>query len=188
MKFYGPLRRSPQPLRRLRGFTLVELMVVVAIAAILALMAAPSFTETINRTRRKTYSNQLFEDLAVARNEAIKRGVPVTVCPSTDGESCADNDSWVTGWIVFVDVATTGERDASTEALLKFHEPLASGWTATKNGANYVTYGPLGIPLGVSNFTLAICPTSAACTDETDANQTNLVMNTLGRVRIDSYN
>jgi prepilin-type N-terminal cleavage/methylation domain-containing protein len=91
MKFYGPLRRFPQPLRRLRrlrGFTLVELMVVVAIAAILALIAAPSFTETINRTRRKTYANQLFEDLAFARSEAIKRGVPVTVCPSTDGANC----------------------------------------------------------------------------------------------------
>ena len=190
MKFYGPLRRSPQPLRRLRGFTLVELMVVVAIAAILALIAAPSFTETINRTRRKTYANQLYEDLAFARNEAIKRGVPVTVCPSTDGENCVASDSWVTGWIVFVDVANTGGRDAASEALLKVHEPLASGWTAIKNGVNqrYVTYGPLGTPIGVSNFTLAICPTSAACTTATDANQTNLVMNTLGRVRIDSYN
>jgi len=193
MEFYGPLRRFPQPLRRLRrlrGFTLVELMVVVAIAAILALIAAPSFTETINRTRRKTYANQLFEDLALARNEAIKRGVPVTMCPSTDGENCEASDSWVTGWIVFVDVANTGKRDAQTEALLKVHESLASGWIATKDNPTqkYVTYGPLGIPLGVSNFTLAICPRSSACTTATQANQTNLVMNTLGRVRIDSYN
>ena len=190
MKFYGPLRRSPQPLRRLRGFTLVELMVVVAIAAILALMAAPSFTETINRTRRKTYANQLYEDLAFARSEAIKRGVPVTVCPSTDGESCVARLSWVTGWIVFVDVANTGGRDAATEALLKVHEPLASGWYATKNNPSqtHVTYGPLGTPIGVNNFTLAICPTSAACRTTTTSNQTNLVMNTLGRVRIDSYN
>ena len=190
MKLFGPLRRVPQPLIRSRGFTLVELMVVLAIAAILALIAAPAFTETINIARRKTYANQLFEDLTLARNEAIKRGVPVTVCPSTDGENCVARDSWVTGWIVFVDVATTGARDAATEALLKVHEPLASGWIATKNGANqrYVTYGPLGIPLGVNNFTLAICPASAACTTLTTANQTTLVMNTLGRVRIDSHN
>jgi type IV fimbrial biogenesis protein FimT len=192
MKFYGPLRRFPQPLRRLRGFTLVELMVVVAIAAILALIAAPYFTETVNRARRKTYANQLFEDLALARNEAIKRGVPVTVCPSTDGENCEASDSWVTGWIVFVDVATTGARDVATEALLKVHEPLANGWSATKNGSNqqYVTYGPLGTPIGVGTFTLAICPPSAVCTTvtkPTPTNQTHLVRSTLGRVHIDSY-
>ncbi len=192
MKLFGPLRRLSQPLSRLRGFTLVELMVVLAIAAILALIAAPAFTEIINLTRRRAYANQLYEDLAFARNEAIKRGVPVTACPSTDGTTCSGAATWSSGWIVFVDPTSVGNPAAGS--VLKVHEPLASGWIATKNnnslpfGHPYVSYGALGTPGGGTNFRLAICPASANCDTTTQSNQTNLVMTGLGRIRIDTFN
>jgi type IV fimbrial biogenesis protein FimT len=173
---------------RVRGITLVETLVVISILGILAAIAVPSFKATIERNRREAYANQIFEDLALARSEAIKRGVPVTVCPSTDGAGCSGSTSWATGWITYVDLASYGIRDTNTETLLRVHEALASGWTATKNNDRYVTFGPLGTPIGVSNFTLAICPASAACTTGTTSSQTNLVMSSLGRVRIDNLN
>lgn len=184
-------RRAPKPQHSpasLRGVSMIELMVVVLVLGILSAIAVPGFKSTIQSSQRTVYANQLFEDLAFARSEAIKRGVRVTVCPSTDSSNCSTSTSWATGWITFVDLPTYGTRDTNTETLLRVHEALASGWTATKNNNYFVTYGPLGTPSGVGNFTLAVCPTSAACTTETASSQTNLVMSSSGRVRIESYN
>lgn len=187
--FYMRLQRATSNQRRFaQGVTLIEAMVVLSIFGILAALATPSFKSTINSNRRTTYANQLFEDLALARSEAIKRGVKVTVCPSTDSVSCSKRNSWATGWITYVDLASLGARDASTEALIKVHEALPSGWKAIKTNDFFVTFGPLGTPSGVSNFTLAICPPSTSCSATTTSGQTNLVMSSVGRVRIDSYN
>jgi len=170
-----------------QGFTLVEAMMVVTILGILAALAVPSFKSTIDSSRRTAYANQLFEDLAFARSEAIKRGVRVTVCPSTDGSSCRGTSGWEQGWITFVDLNRDGARDAATEVLLKVHESLPSGWTAVKNGDFFVGFGPLGTPSSPIGFTLAVCNTTPACTKDTDSKQTNLVMSSVGRVKMQNF-
>ncbi|QID17194.1 prepilin-type N-terminal cleavage/methylation domain-containing protein [Nitrogeniibacter mangrovi] len=75
-----------------RGFTLIELMVTLAVAAILAAIAAPSFTRMIEDNRITTQANDLLTGIASARSEAIKRGVSVTITPKT-------ND-YTNGWCV----------------------------------------------------------------------------------------
>src|SRR5690606_18361522 len=86
-----------------RGFTIIELMVVVAIAAILAAVAIPSMTEIVRRNTQESVINDLASALAFARSEAINRGQKVSVCQSANGTSCATSGDWTAGWIVFVD-------------------------------------------------------------------------------------
>lgn len=76
------------------GFTLIELLVTVAIAAVLMALAAPNLASFLKNNRLTTVTNDLLGDLAVARSEAAKRGLPVTICVSTDGASCTGGTDW----------------------------------------------------------------------------------------------
>jgi len=81
------------------GFTLVELMITIAVLAILIALATPSFTSVINSNRLTAQANNLMADLQLARSEAVRRNRKVSVCRTTDGAACAtavgDWDSWL---------------------------------------------------------------------------------------------
>lgn len=92
------------------GFTLTELLAVIAIAAILAAFAAPSFRDMVRDNRITTATNTLIAHLALARSEAITRRESVILCRSPDplaatpvcgGGTASD---WSTGWLMFADV------------------------------------------------------------------------------------
>jgi type IV fimbrial biogenesis protein FimT len=83
---------------------MIELVVTIAIAAVLIGLAAPSFTKVLQRNRIATEANSLTADLQFARGQAIKEGLPVTVCISTDQATCSTTSTdWGAGWIVFSD-------------------------------------------------------------------------------------
>jgi type IV fimbrial biogenesis protein FimT len=83
------------------GFSLVELMVVIMIAAILMALGVPSFRYVTNSNRISSEVNGLLGDLQFARSEAIKEGVTVTVCPAQPGQTvCGNTSTWNQGWIV----------------------------------------------------------------------------------------
>src|SRR6266567_7672105 len=90
-------------MRRHGGFSITELMVVVAIVAILLGIGAPSYRYIKNSYRMSAEVNGLLGDLQYARAEAIREGQAVTACVSSDGASCTGGAHWENGWIVFSD-------------------------------------------------------------------------------------
>lgn len=83
-----------------RGFSLIELMVVLIFVAVLLVVAMPSYNVLTLRTKLKSYTNELVASIYLARSEAIKRSAPMTLCISADGIACAGGGDWDAGWIV----------------------------------------------------------------------------------------
>lgn len=100
-------------MRYQRGFTLIELMVVLALAATLVTIGIPGFQQMVQDNRRASATNEMVALLQQARSEAIKRNALATICPSTNGSSCADGTVWETGWIAFIDDDLDGAAESS---------------------------------------------------------------------------
>src|SRR5262245_23670954 len=128
-----PMKRAPA------GFTLLELMVVLAIAGLLFAVAIPAMGDFIRNGRITGAANDVMAALHFTRSEAIKRRAPVTLCTSTnavlanglqnDSATCA-NSPLITGWIAFVDTNQDGQRAVPAETLSRTHEPMNTLSTA----------------------------------------------------------
>ena len=136
------------------GFTLIELMITVAIAAILLTLAVPNMRDFILNNRITAQANDLLADLALARSEAAKLGIRVTVCTSSNQTSCT-GDGWGVGRIVWADINSDGDVDAgealrTTEALPTGNTLAATGFT----NADRVQYRPNGVIDSQGSFTV----------------------------------
>lgn len=112
---------TPQALTRLassRGLTLIELMMAIAVGAILVALAAPGFQQALGKNRLSTAASELTGAVQLARTEAIRNNRRVTLCRSEDGSACSSASSTWPGWIVFVDTDGDGLRD-SNEPVVK---------------------------------------------------------------------
>jgi len=115
---------------RIPGFTLIELMVTMAMAAILLTVGVPSFQSMIRNNRAATHMNEMISALNLARSEAAKRGGRVSLCPSTDQATCTGGTNWNNGWIVFVDISTD-ESAVTVGTVLGVGEALSGSPTLT---------------------------------------------------------
>lgn len=115
-----PCLWSSAPLRR-RGFSIVEMMVVLAVAAVLLGLAAPELSALVRQQQLKSASGDLFAALGMARSQALARGQVVKMLPRD-----AAGADWRRGWRVFVDRDGDGQPGAGDEFLAE-HGPLPAG-------------------------------------------------------------
>jgi type IV fimbrial biogenesis protein FimT len=115
----------------------------VAILSIVLTIGVPSFVDTIRNNRLATGSNELAASFALARSEAARQGIQVSVCPRS-GNACADSLNWSSGWLVFTDdIAPTGTIDG-TDAVLQTSATRDTPVSITSDQKS-VTYSPLGV-------------------------------------------
>jgi type IV fimbrial biogenesis protein FimT len=181
------------------GFTLLELMIVVAIAAILMGIAIPSFMEAIRSNRLTTYANELVTALNLARSEAVKRGLTVAVrrVDNLSSTNLGAGANWEDGWDVFVDLNGNGsfndDGDGTLcelniqnvlieDCLLKTYTALRASYTL-RGDANFtasVTYMPSG--RSNSNGIFALCDDSDGLATPSANTSRLLIVNQVGRV------
>lgn len=143
-----------------RGFTLIELMVTVAVTVILLAVAVPSYINFMRSNKLSTNVNSFMQALQSARLEARGRGA--TLCPSTDQKKC-DSADWRVGWIIFSDYNVDGAFNGNDE-ILRAGEAFPPGFTITTDTTK-VTFGSQGfsIPAGATHsFEICVGSTGKA--------------------------
>lgn len=165
------------------GFTLMEVLVTVAVLSIVVSLALPSFRVTLQNNRRAAALNDFVVTLSHARGLAVARRVPVTVCRSNayaaTTPTCAAGSGWEDGWLTFLDVNGDGTFDSATDSVERRHEALPSDITFRGNTkvVNRVTFNNAGVTN--NNGTLALCDSRGWST----ANSRVVVISTGGRVQ-----
>lgn len=135
-------RRHQSELACFTGFTLNELIISMAVAAILMTAAVPSLRSYVVNTKLSAGTNALIGSLNFARSEAIKRGVPVSICASSNGVFCTLTP-WGQGWMVFVDEGTPGLVDGDDEVLVG-GSGFGDSIELSLGGPNYIRFQPNG--------------------------------------------
>lgn len=135
------------------GSTLIELVVTVLILAILVTVGVPSFSDATLGSRLGSYANELVTSAYLARSEAMKRNLPVTLCTATNGISCAASGGCEQGWIVL---------EASTSTVIQHQQARAPGYKVTaedaSNAAIYsLVFQPTGFGATPAKFTVCRC-------------------------------
>lgn len=125
------------------GFSLIELMVVVAVVAILAGIAYPAFTRIINANRLTSQADELTTSLQFARNEAIRRNARVSVCGSANGATCGG--AWA-------NVLTVVEADGTVLRSMGVKAPLQ-----VSSAAGRITYRADGLAVTAVNTAITVC-------------------------------
>ena len=143
-------------MRTQNGFTLVEFMATLAVATVLLGIGAPAVGRLVDSARCSTALSRLTTSLATARIEAIRRNRPVSVCPSSTGQSCRSDRRWDGGWIVFVDDGSG--QPAGPDSVIERADATGRLAIAATVGRPLVRYQPDGWSAG-TNSTIRICTT-----------------------------
>jgi type IV fimbrial biogenesis protein FimT len=128
---------------------MLELMITVSLVVILGMIIIPSFSYVMSANRATSQINGLLGDIQYARAEAIKEGLSVGICASTDGATCSGNATWTYGWIVYADTAGNGTV-ATGEPILRVQKGLTGSDSLTAdNSTSYIAFNRDGFAFGL---------------------------------------
>ena len=174
-------------MQRPNGFTLLETMVVLALGAVLAALALPSMRSFAAGRQLHVLTGELAASLRLARSEAIKRGVRVSLCRSPDGQQCAANTSgrdWASGWLVFVDHGVRGVVEPGDQILSVQPASLGGVQVLAAGTATYVvSFLPSGVAPGAQN-NFRFLPALAAGTEAYRLAQQVMCVSATGGTRL----
>ena len=167
------------------GFTLLEALVVLALLGVLVGMAVPAMSQLQARHRLQAQAEGFLDSLVLARSEALRRQLRISLCAQADGGRCDTDGQWEQGWLVFTDENDNGLLDAG-EALIESHAALPAGMRlgVTSTVKSYFSYGSEGRSVSASGAFMAgtwrFCQASASVGWQ-------VVSNALGKPRIEKY-
>ena len=139
------------------GFTLIELIITMAVLAICAGVALPSLRSFMEQQRTLAAISSLTSHMSLARMAAVTRNQRTVLCPSRNGNSCEAGTDWSTGWMLFLDEDGNRQPDSGDEVLRMDLEPTSRHLRVVSTvGRQQLRYLPDGSSAG-SNLTISIC-------------------------------
>lgn len=161
------------------GFTLLELLVTLAVASILLSVGVPGFRDIIMDNRLAGQANEFVTAVNLARSSAVRYQRNATVCATANFDAavptCAGGTDWSTGWVVWVDKDRDGATDANE--VLAVNGPLSDSSTFSSAAVGAFTYDALGFgTAGADNLTL--------CDDRTGEMGRRIAVNNVGRTNV----
>ncbi len=120
-------------MKKSSGFTLVELMVTLAVGIIILAIGVPSFMSMMSTNQAAGYANDLVGAIRLARSEAVKRGSDVAICASNADQTACSGTDWNNGWIVFADDDSGDDLDAG--------EDIIRVWSIQSKERSYLAFG-----------------------------------------------
>lgn len=161
-----------------RGFTLLELLVTIAVSTILLTIGIPSFLRTVADNQRVSYSADVYNVLNYARSEAIAYNTKVIICKSANETACSASAQWSDGWIVFTNPAGAGTQPASDDDILQTHAGFKNFTLTSAALPNKVVYLPSGRASVPGDFLL--------CSNSTNVPGRSVSITSSGRPRVAS--
>jgi type IV fimbrial biogenesis protein FimT len=158
------------------GFTALELIVTMAIIAILLATGVPALKQYSWNLRMKASMDDLQTDLNLARGHAISHNIQTVICPSIDSRDCSGQSAWQDGWIVFSDLNGDYRRQ-NTEPLLKQAGGVAMLNISSSRSRNSLRFYPNGSAPG-SNISILFCDRRGA------AQAGTIMVSNSGRIRM----
>ena len=153
-----------------RGFTLIEVLVAIAIVAIMAAVGVPSFRQFMLEQQAESQREAMLNSLSTARVSARRYSLPVNVCPSSNGTVCGND--WSQGWLVYLDSNRDGSL-SNGEEVLSAHQYQGDIQVLASNRT--LTFRPNGV---------ATAATVQICSNEIASLNRGITVNPIGAIEL----
>ena len=175
------------------GFTLIELMVTVAVAIIVLAIGIPMYDSMLANNRAVSQSNMFVTAMNLAKSEAISQNLPVAVCANASATntteatltcSSSGGTDWANGWFVFQDIDRDGVKDGG-ETVLRLWQAMEVGTNVVTN-VDLIRYTSLGEKDGTATISFRLAQVDDSGNLTTTGTQSRCIyINAIGQIRVE---